>query len=586
MEVVGAVASIVTLAALAKEVWTLSSDLLHNYQDAPKELVRISNQAALICLELKCISQSHKSHDLTSSFTNEEAWIFQQSLRAAKTSLAAICHSCQRHSSDESRASSRIAWTLFDRKTVERHLQHLQQTETSLCVILQVINIRAGIQARDENSRQNGTILAQLKAYRDENQRSHSSQTGASQPGDGTTFQIDSLIAFRFLKSVAIPESWKPILQSEVLLVQSSNEFQNAYELYARLPFFWFWGQKAFMLSTSLRKLRTSWPNFQVLNGSVSFCNIVAVESEVVAACRRGDIIAVRDLIRERRASPNDVSVDDKSLLWYAIESGSTELARFLINAGAPVRSMTLHVASYYRQPQIARLLLHSGADVEVLGEHGFTSAFFLFGYDRQAEVPQTEFLEILASNSFSNFNGRDDDGWSVLHRVAAFGTAADVQRLVQLKASVHSQTHNLQWVPIFCAVCFGNMETMKELWQQRNDPSLKDRIDLRGWNLLQVAAGAGNFEAVTYLLEQGVDLEGTSRSTSRSVPPALRNKCVTPSEVARNCGESAYNKWAEALAAAGRRLEVLPEDIDWATENVDGLYGGCECCEEWGFRS
>jgi hypothetical protein len=141
MEVVGVVASIVTLAALAKEVWNLSTDLLHNYQDAPKELVRISNQTSLICLELECISQSQKAHGLTSSLTNEEAWIFQLSLGAARASLAAICRSCQRHPSDKKRMSSRIAWTLFDRKTVEEHLLHLQKTETSLCVILQVVNM-------------------------------------------------------------------------------------------------------------------------------------------------------------------------------------------------------------------------------------------------------------------------------------------------------------------------------------------------------------------------------------------------------------------------------------------------------------
>jgi len=129
-------------------------------------------------------------------------------------------------------------------------------------------------------------------------------------------------------------------------------------------------------------------------------------------------------------------------------------------------------------------------------------------------------------------------------------------------------------------------METLKELWRQHSDPSLKDKMDLRGWNLLHVAAGAGNFDAVQYLLEQGVDLKATSKATSRSVPPTLRNKSVTPSEVARNCGKDAYNKWIEALRAAGREIEVNPEDIDWVTEKVDGLYGGCECCDEWGFSS
>ncbi|KAJ4305582.1 hypothetical protein N0V90_001113 [Kalmusia sp. IMI 367209] len=243
--------------------------------------------------------------------------------------------------------------------------------------------------------------------------------------------------------------------------------------------------------------MRTSWPNFQVINGSLNFCNLVPVESEIVKACKRGDIIAVRDLFREHMASPNDISADDKSLLW------------------------------------IARLLIHSGADIEVLGDDGFTSAFFLFGYAGQNKVPQTEFLEILSSNFFSNFNGQDKDGWSVLHRVATFGTAADVRTLTQLKASVDSQTHNLHWTPIFCAVCFGNMGTLEELRRLYDDPSLKDRMDIRGWNFLHVAAGAGNSEAIPFLLEKGVDLKATSKARSRSIPPALRNKSVTPSEVA-----------------------------------------------------
>ncbi|ORY16252.1 ankyrin repeat-containing domain protein [Clohesyomyces aquaticus] len=587
MEVVGTVASIVTLAALAKELWALSVNLLHSYHDAPQELLRVSNQTSLILLELECIRRSQKEGCISSLLTNEEAWIFQQSLIAAKTSLAAIYRSCERYASNKKRATGRIAWTLFDRKAADEHLVHLQRTETSLGVVLQVINIRAMTKARDHDARQNEAIIQQLKAYHDEVRQGHYSlaETG-NKRDDSTTFSTDSLVAFRFMKSTSMPECWRSILNSELLFVKSANEFQNAYEIYTRFPFFWFWGQKAFVLSASLRRMRTLWPNFQVLNASVSFCNIIPVESEIVKACRAGDIIAVRDLFREHKASPNDVSVDDRSLVWYATGSGSSELVSFLLNAGAPVRSCVLHAAAFFRQPQIARLLLHHGADVEVIGEDGFTSAFFLYGYSAQEKVPQAEFLEILACNSFSNFNGQDNEGWSVLHRIATFGTAEDVKTLVRMRASIHSRTHNLHWTPIFCAVCFSNMETLRELWEIYDDIGLKDIVDLRGWNLLHVAAGAGNFETIPYLLKQGVSLKAASKATSRSVPPALRNKSVTPSDVARNCGESAYKKWTESVRAAGEDVEVSPEDIDWTNESVDGVFGGCDCCKEWSFHS
>jgi ankyrin repeat protein len=152
------------------------------------------------------------------------------------------------------------------------------------------------------------------------------------------------------------------------------------------------------------------------------------------------------------------------------------------------------------------------------------------------------------------------------------------------MKASVHSKTHNLEWTPIFCAVCFSNLETLQELWLLHCSPNLPQLTDLRGWNLLHVAVGAGNFDAVPFLLEKGVDPNAKSRGTSRFIPPALADKSVTPVDVAINCGIQAYQKWAEALAATDRGKEVQLEYIIWEDMDIDGLYGGCECCQKWGF--
>jgi hypothetical protein len=113
----------------------------------------------------------------------------------------------------------------------------------------------------------------------------------------------------------------------------------------------------AFVLSFSLRRLAGYLPNISVLGGGLRFLNLVPVESEIVAACQRGDILAVRNLFAEKKAAPNDMSVADRTLLFvsytkplrtsmyssdalqYATQSGSTDLVRFLINAGAPIQS-------------------------------------------------------------------------------------------------------------------------------------------------------------------------------------------------------------------------------------------------------
>jgi ankyrin repeat protein len=108
----------------------------------------------------------------------------------------------------------------------------------------------------------------------------------------------------------------------------------------------------------------------------------------------------------------------------------------------------------------------------------------------------------------------------------AAWGTAADVRRLLQMNASAESRTYKLAWTPLFCAVCFKNIGTLQELWNDGDELEVKEQQDVRGWNLLHVAVGYGKFEAVPYLLEQGVSLEAISKPASRLVPPSVQKKC------------------------------------------------------------
>jgi hypothetical protein len=86
----------------------------------------------------------------------------------------------------------------------------------------------------------------------------------------------------------------------------------------------------------------------------------------------------------------------------------------------------------------------------------------------------------------------------------------------------------------------------------------------------------------VPYLLERGVSVDAVSTATSRFVPPFLRGKCVTPTEVARNFGEETYLKWTELLQVAGHSVDIRPEEVDWTSENADRVFGVCECCDNW----
>jgi hypothetical protein len=214
---------------------------------------------------------------------------------------------------------------------------------------------------------------------------------------------------------------------------------------------------------------------------------------------------------------------------------------------------------------------------------HHQTAALCLFGSSRIRES-QSEFIELLGGNSFKLFDVQDSCGWTALHRAAAFGTREDVNALLRMKASIDVLTYNLEWTPLFCAVCFGNIGAMHELWGCYENPSAM--TDLRGWNLLHIAAGAGKFGAIPFLLEQGVDAKAMSKATSRLVPPPLEGRSVTPNVVAKACGEDAYEKWCEVLISNGNMADMAPVDIDWGNGDGEVGYGGCECCEQWCFRN
>ena len=467
------------------------------------------------------------------------------------------------------------------------------------------------MRAHRDNGEQNERILQEILSR----QNDHTSiKVSKSTP---TGLELRSATALRHEWSTVLTDDWRALLGCDWRWTMSQNDFQRAYEFYARFPILTLSGRMAFTLSFSFRRLVGYVPNISVLGGGLNFVNIVSTDAEVVRACERGDTFTVRNLFLEKKAAPNDMSDEDRTLIFvrifrkpilstlmmveYAAQSGSIELVQFLIDAGAPVQPLVhvrlykqeivtntcdrrqLLAAAYFRQPEIARMLLRTKrADVETLAPAGYTTASYLYGNSRP-KTSQAEFLAVLASHSFSYFNAQDEKGWTVLHRAAAWGTAADIKALMLLEVII-TCTSRLGWSPLFCAAGNRNLETLEALWEildKEPNADLHESKDLRGWNLLHVAAGYGNYEAVSFLLERGVSLDAVSTATFRSVPPSTRGKCVTPSQVARSCGEESYTKWTEQVSAAGSTVGVRPEDIDWTQEETSEL-GVCECCDNW----
>jgi hypothetical protein len=183
------------------------------------------------------------------------------------------------------------------------------------------------------------------------------------------------------------------------------------------------------------------------------------------------------------------------------------------------------------------------------------------------------EYLELLSSATFSEFDIQDVDGWTAMHRAAAFGTGEDIAALVNRGSSVTLPTP-MNWMPIRCAVRFENVDTFLELVKHLQ-PSFVDEKDVRGWTLLHEAANMGSSTMLHLILSYGADPHTISEATSYVVPKGLANRLLTPADVARNKGDDTYKIYVEALNKAGFDITIRGEfdkddenDVFWPVES------------------
>ena len=107
------------------------------------------------------------------------------------------------------------------------------------------------------------------------------------------------------------------------------------------------------------------------------------VEAPVADAAERGDLEAVRSLLRQG-ADVNTAQPDGMTALHWAASANDIEIATTLLYAGATVRSTTrvggytpLHLASQGGHAEMASLILERGADPDVFTATGVTAMHF-----------------------------------------------------------------------------------------------------------------------------------------------------------------------------------------------------------------
>lgn len=193
---------------------------------------------------------------------------------------------------------------------------------------------------------------------------------------------------------------------------------------------------------------------------------------------------------------------------------------------------------------------------------YGWTPAFSVFNTSQDAHLkPCIEYLEILSAASFTDFNIQDNEGWTCIHRAAAYGHAEDIKLLLKLRADPKLQTIKVSWMPIFCAVQFGNISTFNEL-RKVHDDFLALR-DIRNWTLLHLAVNAKRLEMMELLINLGADPHARTLATEFLVPDDLKAQSFTPGDIANLRGEDILSRYVGALRRCGYDLEIAKDIIN-----------------------
>ena len=233
-----------------------------------------------------------------------------------------------------------------------------------------------------------------------------------------------------------------------------------------------------------------------------------------------------------------------------------------------------LHIAFYCRQPEIARQLIYNGADAENINFFGtpILSQLFQPGFKSTTADPVAELIDIGISYSQSDvINAQTSKGWTPLHRAAAHGTGQDVESLIKRGANLTLKTSQEDWMPIFAAVNFNNIDTFEKLVRY-SPPSCFQDTDVRGWTMLHIAAAKGNSELVTRLVSLGADPHVRSHSnnelSNELIPENMRGMRLTPAGVAKFSGEDKYRMYVYGLRNAGVDISSNSEEIFWPAES------------------
>jgi ankyrin repeat protein len=227
-----------------------------------------------------------------------------------------------------------------------------------------------------------------------------------------------------------------------------------------------------------------------------------------------------------------------------------------------------LHAAFYCRQVEIARLLKYRNADAGNINDDDVAPLFHLFQpVSRNPSAAAQELLDIALPDLVSNINIQSCEGWTVLHRAAAYGTGKDIDTLLSLGANIGLRTNELELSPLATAVQFGNIPTFARLLQHTGMEAVRE-TDSRGWTMLHLAAEQGNQELITRLVLSGAEIHAMSKPNTALISDNMQPRGLTALDIARSLGAEKLQSFICGLQDGNIDVQVDNEEVFWIAED------------------
>jgi ankyrin repeat protein len=182
----------------------------------------------------------------------------------------------------------------------------------------------------------------------------------------------------------------------------------------------------------------------------------------------------------------------------------------------------------------------------------GWNVTFFCWPYLKFGRRSMLDCFNLLADDSIQDLEAVDTEGWTVLHRVAAYATATELLELIRQGARPEQEALPLRWNALHHAVFYGNEDTYKALIPHFvND--MTSMLDERGWTLLHIAASAGHCMIAQDLLARGANPDALSKPFMSHMPVSLHGRACTPRQVALAQGPEREAQYVEVMHICGK---------------------------------